>query len=236
MGATNPQHKLQFTSSFFNGPNPASGYDVENGNSTISVIQYTGANTNANSVTLSINTAKLQSIFLLSDKGCTLSLSSGNWNGTPSAEIQTISITGTPTGGSFSLVWNGNSTIAPYNTNASNLQTLLQAISGLNGNVNCTGGPLPGTAINATFTGSLNTGQQPLFVPYSGALTGGSSPTTSVTRATAGQPTQSITLLAGLPIAWGTSLNTTCPITSNVNSAYVGSTPAQNLQIAGLTL
>ena len=236
MGVTSPQQKIQVTSSFFNGPNPGSGYDTENGNATISVTQNFGANTTGNSISLTINATKLQSIFLLSDKGCTLSLSSGNWNGTASAEVQQIAISGTPTGGTFPVYGNGAMAAGvPYNTNAATLQTALQGIYGA-GNVNCAGGPLPGTAINCTFAGSLNTGQQPLMVSSNGALTGGSSPAVSISRVTAGQPTQTITLVPGIPIAWGTSMNTACPISSNVNSAYVANVSSQNLQIAGLTL
>lgn len=238
MGATNPQQKLQFTSTFFNGPNPTSGYDTENGNATISLSQYFGANTNANSASLTINATKLQSIILLSDKGCTLSLSTaGNWNGTGSAEVQSISISGGPNAGTFPIYFNGAMVSGiPYNANAATVQSNLNGIAALNGNITCSGGPLPGSAVNCTFGGPLNTGQQPLMISAAGGLTGGTNTAITISRATAGQPTQTITLIAGIPIVWGTSQNTTCPINSNVNSAYVSNNAAQNLQVAGLTL
>ena len=225
--------KIQFTASLVGYSASISGYDTETGNTAVGPLnQYFPASTVNQAISLAFTLANLQSIALLSDKGCTLST-----NGTATADVQTISITGTPTGGDFPVVFNGAATMLPYNSSASTAQTNLQALSTIgSGNVLCTGGPLPGTPIVCTFAGTKATGQQPLMTSYSGNLTGGSSPTVAITHTTPGLPTQTITLLPGIPVMWGISTGDECPFTSNVTGAYVSNTPAQNLQITGTTL
>ena len=85
--------KLQQTSSFSNGMSSITGYDTETGNAIAGGIdQYFKAGTANQSVALAFTLAGLQSIVMVSDKGCTLKT-----NGTTGADVQTISITGTPT-------------------------------------------------------------------------------------------------------------------------------------------
>lgn len=104
-------------------------------------------------------------------------------------EIQTITITGSPTGGTFTLVWNGQTTAAlNWNATAAQVQTALQNLSNVGAN-NCTvtGGPGPSTAFTAEFTGTLGFAAQALITRGTDSLTGGSSPDVSITRAQAGQ-------------------------------------------------
>lgn len=104
-------------------------------------------------------------------------------------EVQSLVTTGTPTGGTFTLSFNGVSTSAlPYNESAANIQTALNAlssVSGPGGSFVCAGGPLP-TAVTITgATGFLNRGLPLIEADYSG-LTGGTSPTAVVTTTTQG--------------------------------------------------
>lgn len=226
--------KLQSTASMSNGLTSISGYDAESGNAVVGGInQYFAAGASNVALSLAFTLSNLQSIMMVSDKGCTIKT-----NGTGSADVQTISISGSPTGGTFPLVCNGVVAAGiAYNASASAVQTALQALSSIgSGNVTCSGGPLPGTPIVCTFAGTLATGQQSLLLTGSGGLAGGTSPTVSVAHTTPGLPTQTITLQPGIPVMWGTSTGQACPFTSSVSSAYVSNTSAQNLQLTGVTL
>lgn len=98
-------------------------------------------------------------------------------------ETQTVTITGTPTGGTFTLTFEGQTTGAiAYNASAATVQTALVALSNIGpGDVICTGGALPGTAVVVEFTGALAGANRTLMTATS-SLTGGSSPAIAVTR------------------------------------------------------
>ena len=102
-------------------------------------------------------------------------------------EIQTISITGSPTGGTFTLTFGGQTTAnINYNDSAATVQTRLQALSSIgNGNVSVAGGPGPGTPWVVTFTGALGAASQSLMT-HTDSLTGGVSPAVSIVRTQAG--------------------------------------------------
>ena len=212
------------------------GYDVETGNEEINATYSFSANTTTvnGGITLALTAANLQAVYLLSNRGGTLTT-----NGGPSADVQTISITGTPTGGSFPVAFNGAITSIPYNANAAQCQTLLAALSTVgSGNITCNGaGALPGNAIVCTFAGSKNSGQQVLMTTYSGSLTGGTTPTVTIAHTTPGLPTNTIPLVAGCPFFWGTSTGWGAnPFSSNVSNAAFSCSSASNLQIRILSL
>ena len=77
--------------------------------------------------------------------------------GTNTNEIQHITITGTPTGGTFRITYAGQQTATiPYNATAGAVQTALEALSNITtGDVTVTGGPGPGTPWVVTFGGTL---------------------------------------------------------------------------------
>jgi hypothetical protein len=153
-------------------------------------------------------------------------------NGTAAADVQTVSISGAPTGGTFALGFKGQIT-APiaYNAAASAVQSALQALSTIGGgNVTCTGGPLPGTAVTCTFAGSMATGLQPLLTQNSGGLTGGTTPSVTVAHTTPGLPQDTIQLVAGVPLAWDAASLLTCPFAGAVTGFYVTSTNAGRFQ------
>lgn len=75
----------------------------------------------------------------------------------PVNEVQSVSLTGGPTGGTFTLTYSGQTTAAiAYNANAAAVQAALEALSNIDpGDVVCSGGPLPGAAVLVTFQGQL---------------------------------------------------------------------------------
>ena len=113
--------------------------------------------------------------------------------GTNVDAVQTITVSGTPTGGTFTLTYSGDTTAAiPYNATAGQVATALNALGNVGaGGVTCSGGPFPGTAVIVTFGGSLANAPQPTMTATS-SLTGGTSPAVTVASTTAGQTAETI--------------------------------------------
>jgi hypothetical protein len=118
-----------------------------------------------------------------------------SWDGTtltalPAADVndvQTVTITGTPSSGTFKLHYGGADTVdLAYNAAASDVQTALQGLTPIGpGNVLCTGGALPGTGVVCTFVGAL--AARPITLMTStDALGGGTAPASHVTHTTTG--------------------------------------------------
>jgi hypothetical protein len=99
------------------------------------------------------------------------------------AEVQTVTVTGVPTGGTFTLTYSGQTT-APiaYNATAATVRTALEALSNLNpGDITTSGGPLPGTPVTVSFVeGNV------VQMTATGSFTGGTSPAVAVTTTTPG--------------------------------------------------
>jgi hypothetical protein len=110
-------------------------------------------------------------------------------------EIQSVTITGTPTGGTFVLRFGGQNTSAlNWNCTASQMQTALQALSSIgSGNALVTGGPGPGTAFTVEFTGTLGYASQALITLQTNSLTGGSSPSVAIAEVKDGSTWTTIT-------------------------------------------
>lgn len=100
-------------------------------------------------------------------------------------EVQTLTITGTPTGGTFTMTYAGQTTASiAYNATAATVQTALEALSNIGaGNVACAGGPLPGSAVTVTFTGELAS-KDVVLMTTTDSLTGGTAPASSVATTT----------------------------------------------------
>jgi hypothetical protein len=106
-----------------------------------------------------------------------------------SSAVQSLTISGDPTGGSFTLTTAaplpvGITAALPYDASALQVQEALEAIIGA-GNVAVTGGPLPATALTVSFQGAY----ADLDIPnlYAGGdFTGGIAPTIAVATTTAG--------------------------------------------------
>jgi hypothetical protein len=99
-------------------------------------------------------------------------------------EVQRITITGTPTGGSFTVTKGAATSAAiPWNASAAAVRNALEAMSTVGiGGVTVTGGPGPGTPWDITFT----TPGDVAAMTTTDSLTGGSAPASAVTTTTAG--------------------------------------------------
>lgn len=104
------------------------------------------------------------------------------------SEGQTVTITGTPTGGTFTLTLDGETTAGiAYNATATTVQTALEALSNVtSGDATVTGGPGPGTPYVVTFAGRYLGRDVPQMTASAASLTGGTSPAVAVTTTTAG--------------------------------------------------
>ncbi len=97
--------------------------------------------------------------------------------------VQTLTLSGSPTGGNFTLRFKGAPTTSlSHNATNSAIQAALEALATIGaGNVAVTGsGPF-----TITFTGALAGKEQPLL-EFTNALTGGTSPTPSISGTTKG--------------------------------------------------
>jgi hypothetical protein len=104
-------------------------------------------------------------------------------------EVQTVTITGTPTGGTFTLTYGGQTTSGiAYNATASAVRTALGALSSVGGvaNVGVTGGPGPATPYVVTFKGALGNADVALMTASAASLTGGTSPAVTPSQTTPG--------------------------------------------------
>ncbi len=144
-------------------------------------------------------------------------------------EVQALAITGSPTGGTFTLTYASQTTAAiPYNATAAQVQAALEALSNIAvGDVFCVGGPLPTARIHIRFAGLL-AGTNVAQITSTDSLTGGTTPATAITTLQAGGA--SIPQIAESPVsgneiaiyvdsAYG-SLGSTvlgCPFNFNIN-------------------
>lgn len=147
--------------------------------------------------TFSFALANLKSLFAVCDQAITLT--SGGTNA-----VQRIAITGTPTGGTFTVT-KGVSTSAAidFDATATEVQTALRAMASIGASgVNCTGGPLPGTPVDCEFVGA-NAVSSITTMTTTDSLTGGTSPATAVSSITTGvAPDTTLAIKANVPLLW----------------------------------
>lgn len=101
-------------------------------------------------------------------------------------DVQTVTVNGAPTGGTYTLSFNGQTTSAlAFNAVAADIQAALVALSTIGaGNVTVTGsGPFV-----VTFAGALAPGYQPDITADGSLLTGGTSPSVTVAHTVSGLP------------------------------------------------
>lgn len=103
------------------------------------------------------------------------------------SETQQIAITGTPTGGTFTLTFDGQTTASiAYDAAAAAVQSALLALSNLApGDVVATGGTLPGTPVQVAFGGAYAGTNVPVLTATA-SLTGGTTPAVVITTITEG--------------------------------------------------
>lgn len=110
-------------------------------------------------------------------------------------ELQTISISGAPTGGTFTLSFGGKTTAGiARNATAATVQTALRALSSIGTpRVVCTGGPLPGEIV-VEFRDIHRASNVALITANGTNLTGGTSPSVNVVQTRAGVPSHNYVL------------------------------------------
>ncbi|MFJ5294556.1 hypothetical protein [Streptomyces sp. NPDC088348] len=104
------------------------------------------------------------------------------------SEVQTVTVTGTPTGGTYTLTFSGQTTAGiAFNATAAQVKAALEALSNINpGDVVTGGGALPGAAVTVTFGGQYS-GDNVAQMTASGTnLTGGTTPAVTVATTTGG--------------------------------------------------
>jgi hypothetical protein len=113
------------------------------------------------------------------------------------SEVQTVTITGTPTGGSFRLSVSGQQTAdIAYNAVAADVQTALEALSNVApGDLTVGGGPGPAAPYTVTFAAKEDVAQ----ISASHTFTGGTTPNIAVTTTTPGVGGTAGPLLLPLP-------------------------------------
>jgi hypothetical protein len=101
------------------------------------------------------------------------------------SEVQTVTITGAPTGGTFTLTYGGATTSPiPFNASAATVQAILLALPTLEpGDIVVAGGPGPATPYTVTFNAYLGNVVQ---MTSAGSFTGGTAPAVAVTTTTPG--------------------------------------------------
>ena len=103
-------------------------------------------------------------------------------------DIQTISVSGSPTGGTFTLTGGplgSNTIVIPYNATPFQVQSLLVAPGG-SISCMCQGTVLPSGSVMVIWTGTLSQQPQGVMTVAANALTGGSTPTPSVAHTVVG--------------------------------------------------
>lgn len=107
-------------------------------------------------------------------------------DGPDTAEVQTVTITGTPTGGTFTLSFGGQTTSPlAHNSTAATVQDAVRNLDNVaTNNVTVGGGPGPGTPYTVTF-GAASGNVPQMTAAHS--FTGGTSPNIAVTTTTGGE-------------------------------------------------
>lgn len=126
--------------------------------------------------------------FDVSGDGFAKALLAGQTMGGTVNERQTLTITGTPTGGTFTITAYGETT-APiaYNASAATVLTALLALNAFEpGDLATGGGTLPGTPVTIDFAGAYAATDVPLMTASGALLTGGTTPAAAIAQTTAG--------------------------------------------------
>lgn len=103
------------------------------------------------------------------------------------AEVQTVTINGTPTGGTFTLTYRGQTTTGiNHNAASGAVQSALQALTTI-GSSNVTVSGTAGGPYTVTFAGAL-AATSAYLLTASSSLTGGTNPSVTVVETTTGHP------------------------------------------------
>jgi len=161
---------------------------------TVYTVEFTGVHGSANQPQI---TASVYSSSWVANHTISVSTTAATGSGSPVNEVQTVTLTGTPSGGTFTLTYDGQTTgTIAYNASAATVTNALEALSNIgSGDVAVTGSA--GGPWTVTFTGALAGTNVPQMTADGSSLTGGSGETLNVTTEVAS---------AG-PNHWDTALN-----------------------------
>lgn len=108
-------------------------------------------------------------------------------------EVQSVTITGAPTGGTFTLTYSGQTTAGiAWDASAATVQAALEALSNIApGDVVVRGGPFPASAMTVDFVGTLASTNVAQMTGSAAGLTGGT-PVLTIVTASAGGATEAI--------------------------------------------
>lgn len=111
----------------------------------------------------------------------------GPFQGAGTNEVQVVTISGSPTGGTFTLTFQGETTAAlAYNATAAQVKAALVAASTDLGTDDITVTGSAGGPYTVTFVGSQEGGQDQPAMTASGSFTGGTTPSIAVSTSTSG--------------------------------------------------
>lgn len=114
-------------------------------------------------------------------------------HGSATSEVQTVTVNGTPTGGTFTLTFRGATTAGlAYNAAASAVQTALQGLATI-GASNATVTGSAGGPYTVTFAAALANTAVDEIVADGSSLTGGTAPSVTVVTITEGEAANGIT-------------------------------------------
>jgi hypothetical protein len=121
-------------------------------------------------------------------------------------EVQRITLTGAPSGGTFKLRF-GSAVMSgtlPYNASAAAVQAALRALPTIGSTgVTCSGGPLDSSPVDVTFGGRLGRMDVLPIQVVSSAFTGGTSPAVTVSTVTPGVAGTQRSAAAGQILLYG---------------------------------
>lgn len=219
------EHVLKYTWSPSSGGTPSLPATVRQSGSNEQNLSKSFAGGSSNvSQPWAVTKATLQSFYLIASQPCTVKTNSPGVNA-----VISVSMAGTPTGGTFEMTGTRpdtgaitTATAIPYNATVSQFQTACDTVYG-SGNTVVTGGPFPGTAFTVTFQGVL--AAYPVTLPTfnNAGLTGGTSPAASASTTTAGvRWGNKWDLPANIPVQWHKDDPAfTNPLTADIATVYV---------------
>ena len=136
--------------------------------------------------------------------------------------VQTVTLTGSPTSGNFTLTFSGQTTAnIAYNATAQTVQDALVALSTISGgDVSVTG--LAGGPWTVTFLQNLAGTSQPIFTKNAAGLGGGTSPDVNIVKVDEGTPALNRTLTQlGIKVATVKVVDPNSGQTYNLGTDYV---------------
>lgn len=152
-------------------------------------------------------------------------------------EVQTVTISGVPTGGDFTLSYDGDTSSAiAFDATAAVVKTALAALTGLSDDsITVTGGPGPGTPYVVTFVGPLGGQGVETLVADGSGLTGGTDPDVAVVVTTPGAGGGPSPLLSAIDSKdhLHLQLTTVAPPTDVCGAQAVGSEATGATEVSG---